>query len=102
VLKLKVSSEVPRKKQSSAAWSARIGAPADRRACWIGRELCFVAWTRETGVIPGALASILVATHAPQADVLAAIIFMVIPITIIVQATTAKWVAGQLGLLVGD
>jgi potassium/hydrogen antiporter len=74
----------------------------DRRARWSWRELSFVAWTRETGVIPGALASILVATRAPHADVLAAIIFMAILITIIVQATTAKWVAGRLGLLVGD
>jgi len=74
----------------------------DRRANWSWRELSFVAWTRETGVIPGALASILVATHAPHADVLAAIIFMAILITIIVQATTAKWVAGRLGLLVDD
>jgi cell volume regulation protein A len=74
----------------------------DRRARWTWRELSFVAWTRETGVIPGALASILVATHAPHADVLAAIIFMAILTTIIVQATTAQWVAGRLGLLVGD
>ena len=74
----------------------------DRRANWSWRELSFVAWTRETGVIPGALAGILVATHAPHADVLAAIIFMAILTTIIVQATTAKWVAGRLGLLVDD
>ena len=53
-------------------------------------------------MIPGALASILVATHAPHADVLAAMIFMAILITIIVQATTAKWVAGRLGLLIVD
>lgn len=74
----------------------------DRRARWTWRELTFVAWTRETGVIPGALASILVGAHAPHADVLAAIIFMGILITIILQATTAKWVAGRLGLLVDD
>jgi cell volume regulation protein A len=74
----------------------------DRHARWTWRELCFVAWTRETGVIPGALASILVATHAPHADVLAAIIFMAILTTIIVQATSARWVAGRLGLLVDD
>ncbi|MGH8224832.1 MAG: cation:proton antiporter [Gammaproteobacteria bacterium] len=72
----------------------------DRRAKWTWRELAFVAWTRETGVIPGALASILVGEHAPHADVLAAIIFMAILITIILQATTAKWAAGRLGLLV--
>ncbi len=74
----------------------------DRRARWTWRELTFIAWTRETGVIPGALASILVGAHAPHADVLAAIIFMSILITIILQATTAKWVAGRLGLLVPD
>lgn len=72
----------------------------DRRARWTWRELVFVSWTRETGVIPGALASILVGERAPHADVLAAIIFVTILVTIIVQATTAKWVAGRLGLLV--
>ena len=74
----------------------------DRRSRWKWRELVFVAWTRETGVIPGALASILVGAHAPHADVLAAIIFMAILITIILQATTAKWAAGRLGLLVDE
>jgi cell volume regulation protein A len=74
----------------------------DRRAGWRWRELAFISWTRETGVIPGALASILVGAHAPHADVLAAIIFLAILITIIVQATTAKWAAGRLGLLVGE
>src|SRR5699024_3410848 len=36
----------------------------DRRARWSWRELTFIAWTRETGVIPGALASILVGVGA--------------------------------------
>jgi len=72
----------------------------DRRSRWTWKELTFIAWTRETGVIPGAMASILVGAHAPHADVLAAVIFMAILITIILQATTAKWVAGRLGLLV--
>lgn len=76
-----------------------LSATPDRRARWDWRELMFMSWTRETGVIPGALASILVATGAPHADVLAAIIFMAILITIIVQATTAKWVAARLGVL---
>lgn len=77
-----------------------VSTAPDRRAKWTWRELLFVIWTRETGVIPGALASILVGAHAPHADVLAAVIFMAILITIILQATTAKWVAGRLGLLV--
>ncbi len=74
----------------------------DRRSRWDWKELTFIAWTRETGVIPGAMASILVGAHAPDADVLAAVIFMAILITIILQATTAKWVAGRLGLLIDD
>jgi len=74
----------------------------DRRARWTWRELAFVSWTRETGVIPGALASILVGERAPHADLLAAIIFMAILATIILQATTAKWAAGRLGLLVDE
>ncbi|MGH8161526.1 MAG: cation:proton antiporter [Gammaproteobacteria bacterium] len=74
----------------------------DRRARWKWRELVFMSWVRETGVIPGALASILIASGAPDANVLAAIIFMGILITIILQATTAKWLAGRLGLLIPD
>lgn len=79
-----------------------ISTALDRHARWTWRELTFVAWTRETGVIPGALASILVGAHAPHANVLAAIIFMGILITIILQATTAKWAATRLGLLVPE
>lgn len=74
----------------------------DRRARWSWRERLFIAWTRETGVIPGALASILIGTNAPHAEVIAAIIFMAILITIILQATTAKWAAARLGLLLPD
>lgn len=74
----------------------------DRRARFTWRELTFIAWTRETGVIPGAMASILVGEHAPHADLLAAIIFMTILATIILQATTAKWAAGRLRLLVDE
>ena len=71
----------------------------DRRAKWSFKEMLFLSWTRETGVIPGTLASILVATGAPNANVIAAIIFIVIVVTICLQATTAKWAAGKLGLL---
>jgi cell volume regulation protein A len=70
----------------------------DRRARWTWRELVLLSWTRETGVIPGALASILVATGAPHADVLAAVIFTAILVTIALQASTASWTAHRLGL----
>ena len=71
----------------------------DRRAKWTLQELLFVCWTRETGVIPGALAGILVGMKAPHADVIASVTFMAILITILLQATTTKWLATKLGLL---
>jgi len=71
----------------------------DRRAKWTLQELLFMCWTRETGVIPGALAGMLVGIKAPHADVIASVTFMAILITIIVQATTTKWLASKLGLL---
>lgn len=71
----------------------------DRRAKWQLNELLFMCWTRETGVIPGALAGMLVGMKAPYADVIAAVTFMAILLTIIIQATTTKWLARKLGLL---
>jgi potassium/hydrogen antiporter len=71
----------------------------DKRAKWTLQELLFMCWTRETGVIPGALAGMLVGMKAPHADVIASVTFMAILITIILQATTTKWLAAKLGLL---
>jgi potassium/hydrogen antiporter len=76
-----------------------ICAMPDRRAKWTSQELIFMCWTRETGVIPGALAGMLVGMKAPHADVIASVTFMAIIITIILQATTTKWLAARLGLL---
>jgi cell volume regulation protein A len=71
----------------------------DRRAKWTLQELLFMCWTRETGVIPGALAGMLVGLKVPHSDVIASVTFLAILITIIVQATTTKWLAARLGLL---
>lgn len=71
----------------------------DRRARWSLRELLFMCWTRETGVIPSALAGMLVGVGAPGADVIAAVTFTAVLLTIIIQATTTRWLAGKLGLL---
>ena len=71
----------------------------DRRAKWRLNEMVFMCWTRETGVIPAALAGILVGMRAPGADVIASITFIAILMTILIQATTTKWLAGRLGLL---
>jgi cell volume regulation protein A len=74
----------------------------DRRAKWDLKELLFVCWVRETGVIPAALAGMLVGAGAPHADLTASVTFMAILITILVQATTTKWWGGKLGLLIEE
>ena len=71
----------------------------DRKAKWSLKEMLFMCWTRETGVIPGALAGILLGMKIPGAEVIASITFLAILTTIIVQATTTRWLAGKLGLL---
>jgi len=71
----------------------------DRRAKWTIQELLFMCWTRETGVIPGALAGILVGMKVQYSDVIASVTFMAILLTILLQATTTKWLAAKLDLL---
>jgi len=71
----------------------------DRRAKWTIQELLFMCWTRETGVIPGALAGILVGMKVQYSDVIASVTFMAILLTILLQATTTKWLASKLDLL---
>ena len=74
-------------------------APADRRARWSFNELLFMCWTRETGVIPAALAGLLLGMKAPGAQMIASITFIAILMTILIQAPTTKWLGGKLGLL---
>ncbi|WP_298110930.1 cation:proton antiporter [Bradyrhizobium sp.] len=71
----------------------------DRRAKWSFNEMLFMSWTRETGVIPAALAGLLVGMKAPGAQMIASVTFIAILMTILIQAPTTKWVAGKLGLL---
>ncbi|TSA50255.1 MAG: sodium:proton antiporter [Nitrosomonadales bacterium] len=71
----------------------------DRRAHWSFREMLFMCWTRETGVIPGALAGLLLGMKAPGAQMIASITFLAILMTILIQATTTKWLARKLDLL---
>ena len=71
----------------------------DRRANWTFNEMLFMCWTRETGVIPAALAGLLLGMKAPGAEVIAAITFIAVLMTILIQAPTTKWLAANLGLL---
>jgi cell volume regulation protein A len=76
-----------------------ICASPDRRARWSLKEMLFMSWTRETGVIPAALAGLLLGMKAPGADVIAAVTFIAVLMTILIQATTTRWLAARLGLL---
>jgi cell volume regulation protein A len=73
----------------------------DRRARWSLEELLFMCWTRETGVIPAALAGLLLGMNAPGARVIASVTFIAVLMTILIQAPTTKWLGGRLGLLEG-
>jgi cell volume regulation protein A len=76
-----------------------ICAGPDRRARWSIQELLFMCWTRETGVIPAALAGLLVGMKAPGAGMIASVTFIAILMTILIQAPTTKWLGKRLGLL---
>jgi len=73
----------------------------NRKANWTLKERLFMCWTRETGVIPGALAGMLVGMQVPYSDVIAAVTFLAIMLTILLQATSTKWLAQKLDLLEG-
>lgn len=74
----------------------------DRRVRWSWRELLFMCWVRETGVIPAALSGMIVGMGLPHAGIISAITFMAIVLTIVVQASTTAWVARKLGLEVRE
>jgi potassium/hydrogen antiporter len=71
----------------------------DRRARWHFNELLFMCWTRETGVMPGALAGLLLGMKAPGHQMIASVTFIAILMTILIQAPTTKWLGGRLRLL---
>ncbi len=71
----------------------------DRRARWSLGELVFMCWTRETGVIPAALAGLLLGIKAPGAQMIASVTFIAILMTILIQAPTTEWLGRRLGLL---
>jgi potassium/hydrogen antiporter len=71
----------------------------DRRARWRFNELLFMCWTRETGVMPGALAGLLLGMKAPGSQMIASVTFIAILMTILIQAPTTKWLGGRLRLL---
>ena len=71
----------------------------DRRAKWSFNEMLFMCWTRETGVIPAALAGLLLGMKAPGSQMIASVTFIAILMTILIQAPTTRWLGERLGLL---
>ena len=71
----------------------------DRRGKWERREIGFIAWTRETGVVPVSLAGILFAQGVPYEDEIVTVVALAIVVTLLVLTTTKPWLARRLRLL---
>lgn len=71
----------------------------DRRGAWTLREKVFLSWSRETGVVPAAIAALLLADGVRGADIAVALVAMAVVATLLFQASTAGWLARRLDLL---
>lgn len=71
----------------------------DRRGEWTWQEGIFLAWSRETGVVPAAVAALLVAQGTTIGDELTTTVAVAIIVTLVVQSTTKRWLAERLGLV---
>jgi cell volume regulation protein A len=71
----------------------------DRRGRWTRNELLFMGWTRETGVLPAAIAGILVGMGVPDADLVTVTVALALVVTVLLQTTTKPWLARRLRLL---
>jgi cell volume regulation protein A len=71
----------------------------DRRGRWTRSEIIFLSWCRYTGVIPAAVASILLARGVAGAEIAVSLVALAVCTTLLLQATTAGYVARRLGLL---
>jgi cell volume regulation protein A len=70
----------------------------DMRGRWTRGEIVFLSWCRETGVIPAALAALLLAQNVPGADIAVSMVALAVCVTLLLQATTAGPLARRLGL----
>ena len=69
---------------------------------WTREEIIFLCWTRETGVVPAALAGIIVAEGVDDADLVVVCVALAIIVTLTLQASTKRWLAQRLGLIEED
>jgi cell volume regulation protein A len=71
----------------------------DRRGEWTRNEIAFLSWCRYTGVIPAAVASLLLARGVEGAEIAVSLVALAVVATLLLQATTAGFVARRLGLI---
>jgi potassium/hydrogen antiporter len=71
----------------------------DWRGGWTREEIAFISWCRETGVIPAAVASLLLARGVEGSEIAVSMVALAVCVTLLLQATTAGYVARRLGLL---
>jgi NhaP-type Na+/H+ or K+/H+ antiporter len=70
----------------------------DKKAEWNYKEILYLMWIKETGIIPAALSGILISMKIPNAELISAVTFMAIIITLLLQASTAVLLAKKLKL----
>jgi cell volume regulation protein A len=70
----------------------------DRRGRWRREEILFVAWTKETGVVPAALAGVVIAEGVPYESEIITVVALAVIVTLVLQASTKPWLAKRLGL----
>ena len=70
----------------------------DKKAEWNFKEIIYLMWIRETGVIPAALAGMMVSMHVQHANIISSVTFITILVTLSIQASTAQWLAKKLKL----
>ncbi|NFL70173.1 sodium:proton antiporter [Clostridium botulinum] len=78
--------------------SAFLSVIFDRKAKWNIKEIIYLMWVRETGVIPAALVGMLLTMHIKNSDIIASVTFITIIITLTFQASTSKSLAKLLKL----
>jgi potassium/hydrogen antiporter len=71
---------------------------ADRRGGWERNEIAFVAWTKETGVVPAALAGVVIAEGVPYESEIITVVSLAVIVTLLLQASTKPWLARRLEL----
>ncbi|WP_442603366.1 cation:proton antiporter [Paenibacillus sp. KN14-4R] len=79
-----------------------VSAWPDRKAKWTWKELLFISWVRETGVIPAALSGMVTGLGVPNADIIASVTFLAVLFTILLQASSTGYVAKRLGVAIDD